>query len=466
MYRVPRVAAMVCALAATSAAAVRHGGGAKPGTLALVHATVIDGTGAPPRPNTTILIHGGRIVRVADDGAAQIPPGSRVVDLRGRYVIPGLIDSHVHFGTIERSAETTRGVLAATLMGGVTIVRDMGGALHVVRPLAQASVDAGAPSPRIYYSAIVAGPGGWFDGERGRRMAGDYAPGESPAVRRVTAGSDVRRVIADARAAGATGIKLYNTVPPALMAALSAEAHRQGLRVWSHLAVDPGRPGDVVRAGADVVSHADQFAGEVMPPPSADTAVEARRLARDSVLRATPPDDARLRELAALMRRRGTMLDETLFIVAGAATDPAGRVNERYTRLFAFATAMVGRAHAAGVPIAAGTDAVGGSTPNLHAELQLLVRAGLTPLQALRAATLNGALAIGAQDSLGTVAAGKLADLVVLAADPARDIRNTQTVVAVVKGGVMRERTTPWRQGPHASPPPAAAGAGARPERR
>jgi len=282
----------------------------------------------------------------------------------------------------------------------------------------------------------------------------------------VTAGSDMRRVIADARAAGATGIKLYNTVPPPLMSALAAEAHRQGLRVWSHLAVDPGRPGDVVRAGADVVSHADQFAGEVMPPPSADTAVEARRLARDSVLRVVSVDDARLRELAALMRRRGTMLDETLFIVAGAATDPAGRVNERYTRLFAFALAMVGRAHAAGVPIAAGTDAVGGSTPNLHAELQLLVRAGLTPLQALRAATLNGALALGAQDSLGTVAAGKLADLVVLAADPARDIRNTQTVVAVVKGGVMRERTAPWRQGPHASPPPAAAGDGARPERR
>lgn len=90
-------------------------------------------------------------------------------------------------------------------------------------------------------------------------------------------------------------------------------------------------------------------------------------------------------------------------------------------------------------------------------------RAGLTPLEALRAATLDGARALGAQDSLGTVAAGKLADLVVLAADPARDIRNTQTVVAVVKGGVMRERTISWRQGPHASPPPAA---GAQPERR
>jgi imidazolonepropionase-like amidohydrolase len=464
MHRTPRAAATVCALALASVAAMRHTGGAQERPLALVHATVIDGTGARPRPNTTIVIRGTRIVEVADDAAARIPPGSRVVDLRGRYVIPGLIDSHVHFGTIPRSPEITRAVLAATLMGGVTTVRDMGGALHVVQPLARASADAEAQSPRIYYSAIVAGPGGWFEADRGRRMAGAYAPGESPAVRRVGAGSDVRRVIADARRAGATGIKLYNTVPPPLMAALAAEARRQGLRVWSHLAVDPGRPGDVVRAGAEVVTHADQFAGEVMPEPSADTAVEARRLVRDSVLRAVQPDDARLRELVALMRRRGTMLDATLFIVAGAATDAEGRVNERYARLFAFAAAMVRRAHAAGVPVVAGTDAVGGSTPNLHAELQLLVdRAGLTPLEALRAATLNGARALGAQDSLGTVAAGKLADLVVLAADPARDIRNTQTVVAVIKGGVMRERATPWRQGPHASPPPAA---GAQPERR
>jgi len=363
----------------------------------------------------------------------------------------------VHFGTIPRPPEVVRGLLEATLMGGVTTVRDMGGALHVVRPLALASHDAASLSPRIYYSAIVAGPGGWFNGERGRRMAGGYAPGESPAVRRVGAGTDVRRVIAEARAAGVTGIKIYNTVPPALMAALAAEAHRQGLRVWSHFSVDPGRPSDVVAAGADVVSHADMLLGQVMPSPPADTAVEAQRLVRDSVVRVLSPDDPRLRELLALMRRRGTMLDETLFVVAGAATDSAGRPNPRYTALLVFAVQMVRRAHAAGVPLAAGTDAVGGSTPNLHAELQLLVgRAGLTPLEAIRAATLDGARALGAEDSLGTIATGKLADLVVLSADPSRDIRNTQAVVAVMKGGILRERARPWRTGPHASPPPAA----------
>jgi hypothetical protein len=457
MHPLPRAASALLALAAAAAAVplARGSGGQEPSVLALVHATVIDGTGAAPRPNLTVLIRGARIVQVAGDGEVRIPAGARVVELRGKYVIPGLIDAHVHLGTTPRPPDVARGVLEASLMGGVTSVRDMGGALHVVRPLALAARDARTPSPRIFYSAIMAGPGAWFDGERGRRMAGGYAPGESPAVRRVGAGTDVRRVIADARAAGVTGIKLYNTVPRPLLAALAAEAHRQGLRVWSHLSVDPGRPWDVVSADADVVSHADMFVAQVMPPP-ADTAVEAQRLVRDSVVRARSPDDPRLRALTALMLRRGTLLDETLYVVADAAIDAQGHPNRRYAELFAFAAAMARRANAAGVPLAAGTDHLGGSTPNLHAELQLLVdRAGLTPLQAIRAATLNGARALGAQDSLGTVAAGKLADLVVLAADPSRDIRNTQTVVAVVKGGVMRERTAPWRTGPLAAPPPA-----------
>lgn len=457
MPRTPLAGCALALFAAAFAPAMRGRPAPAPPALALVHATVIDGTGSAPRPNTTIVVRGTRIVQVAADGAARIPAGARTVDLRGRYVIPGLIDSHVHFGTIARPPDVVRGVLEATLMGGVTTVRDMGGALHVVRPLALASRAAASLSPRIYYSAILAGPGGWFDGERGRRMAGGYAPGESPAVRRVGPGTDPRRVIAGARAAGVTGIKLYNTVPPALLAALAAEAHRQGLRVWSHLAVDPGRPSDVVGAGVDVVSHADMFVAQAMPLPPADTSVEAQRRVRDSVVRVLSPDDGRLRALIAQMRRRGTMLDETLYVVAGAATDSAGRPNPRYAALFAFAAEMARRAHAAGVPLAAGTDAVGGSTPNLHAELQLLVgRAGLTPLEAIRAATLNGARALGAQDSLGTLAAGKLADLVVLSADPSRDIRNTQTVVAVMKGGVMHARTRPWRQGPHAAPPPAA----------
>jgi len=167
------------------------------------------------------------------------------------------------------------------------------------------------------------------------------------------------------------------------------------------------------------------------------------------------PDDARLTSLLGQMRKAGTMLDPTMFIMAQTgATDTSTARVDRLTSAFRFNAAMIRRTVAAGIPIVAGTDAIGGSTANLHAELQLLVdSAGLSPLQALRAAGENAARAIGVQDSLGTVAAGKLADLVVLRANPAADIRNTQTVAMVMKAGVIYPRTTPRSPGPLAQPP-------------
>ncbi|MBD0321451.1 MAG: amidohydrolase family protein, partial [Gemmatimonadetes bacterium] len=113
-------------------------------------------------------------------------------------------------------------------------------------------------------------------------------------------------------------------------------------------------------------------------------------------------------------------------------------------------------AHRAGVHLVAGTDNVGRETPNIHAELQLLVRqVGLTPLEAIRSATRHGAEALGAQDSLGTLAPGMLADLVVLRANPATDIRNTQTIAYVMQRGRLHPRTDPWEVPPLADPPAA-----------
>jgi imidazolonepropionase-like amidohydrolase len=111
-------------------------------------------------------------------------------------------------------------------------------------------------------------------------------------------------------------------------------------------------------------------------------------------------------------------------------------------------------AHRAGVRLLAGTDDMGRQSPNIHGELQLLVRqVGLTPLEAIRSATQYGAEALGAQDSLGTIAPGKVADLVVLRADPSADIRNTQTIAYVMQRGRLHARTEPWHRMPLADPP-------------
>src|SRR4051794_23936789 len=130
--------------------------------LALADATVIDGTGRPAQPHMTVLIRGRRIEAVFARGARAIPAGARVLDLAGRYLIPGLIDAHVHLGTQQRPPGVMEAILRAVFLSGVTAVRDMGGSLRTVQPLATRARADSTPMPRVYYAAILAGPGRWF----------------------------------------------------------------------------------------------------------------------------------------------------------------------------------------------------------------------------------------------------------------------------------------------------------------
>jgi imidazolonepropionase-like amidohydrolase len=314
----------------------------------------------------------------------------------------------------------------------------------------------------VVYSAIAAGPGSWIEGERGRFMAGDAPVGESPTVRRLLDSADAVSAAASAKAAGAVGIKIYNTIPPHLVRIVATEARRKGLRVWSHLWVDPGVPSDVLAAGAEVVSHGDMFVAEVL-----DSAARAGTVADYRAARATAYADTgllsrpALRRLVTTMKERDVILDPTLYVMR-PGPDSAGRVNPLHGSLFRNAVSFVRAVHRAGVDVAAGTDAIGGSTPNLHVELQLLVDSvGMTPLQAIRAGTYVSARALGIADSVGTIAVGKLADLVVLAADPSVDIANTITVVGVMRAGRYYARERPMSTPPGARAPARRNGIGA-----
>jgi imidazolonepropionase-like amidohydrolase len=431
-------------------------GASKPASrIALEHVQVIDGTGSGPQSDMTVLVEGRRIAQIFSTGTKKLPADTRAIDLTGRFLIPGLIDSHVHIGTQPRDSGVMEAILHNVFMDGVTTVRDMGGSMKIVVSLARKSMNDSVDLPRVYYSAIMAGPGRWFEGAFGENARGDLPLGESPLVRRIDSNTDVKQVIADAKSAGAHGIKIYNGIDAAMVRRLAAEAHRQGLRVWSHFDVNPARPTDLISAGVEVVSHADQFRGQVLPQSARgdDSAARARR-SRES--QSIQPTMKAFDGLLAMMKKRGTMLDPTLTIMVPRElpADTSAANMQRVYGTFRFARAMTRRAAQRGIPIVAGTDAIGGSTANLHRELQFLSDSvGLTPLQTIRAATLNGATALGMADSLGTIRAGKLADLVVLCADPSRSIRNTQAVVAVMKGGRYIERTKPNRSAPGAMPP-------------
>lgn len=393
------------------------------------HARLFDGTGVPTRP-ATITIEGPRILAVTDgddpgDGTA------RVVDLDGRVVVPGLVDTHQHLATPPNRA-VAEFALRRQAYGGVTTIRDMADDLRQVGDLARAALVGEIPGPDVRYAALMAGPG-FFDDPRTWQVSQGDTPGAVPWMQAITVDTDLRLAVARARGTHAAAVKLYADLPAALVAAVTAEAHRQGMRVWAHAAIFPATPGDVVAAGVDVVSHATMLAYELDSTDS--TSYRDKRPIEPESVRA---DDPRLARLFALMREHGTVLDAT----AGLWTrdedpDPAAAARARAnTELAARLTA---RAHRAGVAVSAGTDYEtdrGDPWPALHRELAFLVdRCGFSPAEALRAATAVGAHAAGIAADAGTVEPGKLANLVVLAGDPTHDIAELAGVELVVKRG-------------------------------
>ncbi|MFF1837638.1 amidohydrolase family protein [Streptomyces sp. NPDC058231] len=412
------------------------------GTVVLYRgATLIDGTGGPARPSTSVVVDGAQIRTVVPDGEipAALLAEARIVDLRGAFIVPGLIDSHQHIAT-PPNRPVAEAVLRRQVYGGVTAIRDMADDLRHVADLARATLVGEIPGPDIHYAALTAGPG-FFDDPRTWQVSQGAVPGAVPWMQAVTGATDLPLAIAVARGTYATAVKIYADLPAVTVAAITAEAHRQGMGVWAHAAVFPASPGEVVDAGVDAVSHVHLLVHEFADRPLT-TYKDKPPVDRGRFL---PGDDPGMAELFARMRERGTVLDATNSLwdwLADDADTPEAKAQARANA--ELSAALTGQAFRAGVEVSAGTDyetAPGQPFPSLHDELVFLVeRCGMPTAQAIRAATLAGALSMGADDVMGTVAAGKLANFVVLRQDPLSDIRNLRSIDFVVKRGVRLDR--------------------------
>lgn len=407
--------------------------------FALTGVTLIDGTGAPTKTGQTIVVRNGRIADVFADGRRAIPRGTVVRSLAGKTVIPGLIDAHVHVATDPSGRDANAfAQLEAALQGGVTSVRDMAGDGIALAELAGKCKEARDACPRIHFAALFAGAT-FFDDPRARASAHGATPGEPAWQRSVSTTTDIPRVVTEARATGATGIKLYADLTPALAGALTREAIRQRMRVWSHAALYPARPSDIVRAGAHALSHTMLLAWDV---DSADMPTRYADRKPRAPYASVPVTSPQLAALLTLMKQRGAILDATLWVtqqIEGAPAGAGGFAEPKRAAEWAFAVTRL--AHEMGVKVGAGTDGMmarsSDGLPNIHTEMALLVsRAGFTPLQAIRAATVINAEILGRESEVGAIAVGRMADLVVLSADPTNDIRNTRAVVEVYKAGV------------------------------
>lgn len=393
-------------------------------------ATLIDGMGGAPKPGMNILVRGERIERVWKDGdvAFKLPPDTMVADVTGQYVLPGLIDSHQHLAT-PPNRPWAEAQMKRDLYSGITGTRDMADDLRNVADLARASRLGEIPGPDIHFAAFMAGPS-FFEDPRVAAASLGLKPGTAPWMKAIAPDTDIAEAVTLARGTGAVAIKVYANLPGSEVARIAAEAHRQGVPIWAHGAVFPATPKEVLDAKADVVSHVCMLAYQVSDPIPATyhrrAAVEETRFGKE-----VHPEIAKV---LAQMKAQGTILDATVRIYEMMKGRPAKPYCS--TEL---AAQLTRQAQAAGVTITAGTDgfsAPEAAFPALYEELELLVeKAGFTPMDAIVAATRNGALSVRRDADFGTIEAGKLANLVFTAKDPSQDIKALRTIVTTVKRG-------------------------------
>lgn len=417
------VAAVLAAGAAglTPALAAQPPRQAPPRVLVIEGVTVVDVARGALAANQRIVIRGDTIATVDAMSAPAPADAAQTLDGRGLFAIPGLVDHHVHLAPRMDSA------LVRAVRGGVTLVQALAGDNRLAGNYARAVLAGELPGPEIAYASVMAGPD-FFGDPRFRNAGLGYAPGLAPWAHAVTAGTNPVLSVAGARGSGAEVLKLYAMMEAPLVERLTAEAHRQGMRVVAHGTVFPARPSELVAAGVDVLTHVPYLSWEGAGTITAAESWNRRDGPYGAIHAASPAMQALLRQMAT----RGTWLEPTLWVFHREAAD---------SLIQQWGREVTRAAHEAGVGILAGTDGLMGggpdALPNIHAELELLVRSGLSPAAALAAATINPVRLMGRQSTHGEVAAGRVADLVLLEANPLEEITATRAIRHVIRRGTV-----------------------------
>jgi hypothetical protein len=308
-------------------------------SITIADVTVIDGTDAAPKPHMTVILRGGRITDLLTPGVAA-PATDSTIDGAGRYLIPGLIDAHVHIGTQPWAREVDQ--LARALRGGITSMFDMAGDTRATGNLARASLVGEIRAPSIYYVALMAGPA-FFTDRRVLAASRGYAPGTAPWMQSITNETDLVRAVATAKGTGAVAIKLYAALAGPLAARISAEAKRQGMRTVAHATTFPGRPLELAQGGVNMLAHAPYLVWEGSAPN--DSFALRGRGDFVGVPVASPP----IEKLLIGMRDAGTMLNPTVWVFDGSQpSDSVSKVRAPWMY------AITKRAAQLGIPIVAG----------------------------------------------------------------------------------------------------------------
>ncbi len=416
--------------------------------VALTHVRVIDGTGAPARADQTVIVRDGRIAQIGAAAAVAVPSGARVLDLTGKSVIPGMVMVQEHLfyptgpGVYGNVAES---FVRLYLAGGVTSMRTGGnmngyGDIGLARAIARGE----KPGPWIDATApYLEGPGLGLD-----------------QIHELTGPDDARRMVDFWADAGATSFKAYLHLTRAELGAAIAEAHRRGLKVTGHLCSVTYR--EAASLGIDNLEHGFFVSTDFVPNKQPDVCPgQNTGLATIATL---TPDSARVRDLIKFLVDHHVAITSTLTVFETFTPgrpmprgldvlDPILReqfeqryaatqrdTTRRFDAIFAHARALEVAFMRAGGLLLSGTDPTGGGgvVPGFsnQRELELLVESGLTPLEAIKVGTLNGATYLGRAKDVGSIAQGKQADLVVIDGDPSTNIADIEHVEMVFRDGI------------------------------
>jgi amidohydrolase family protein len=440
--------------------------------LAIVHVTVIDMTGAPPASDQTVLIDKGKIVALGSDASISVPYGARTVDGRGKFLIPGLSDMHLHLTGAGEPVGSREFFLPLLLANGITSVRDMGGYLDYLISLRDEINEGKRIGPRI----VFAGP--YLDGDppsfqpslvvtNRKQAADDVHSLVGKGVDFIKVQSQLSRpaYFAVAHTCRNEHVTFSGHVPDRVTAIEAADA---GQRSIEHLTCElracSPRENELMRKqfgmptkrATPAQSKARQLAWqrEVLDSYSAERAAALMEKFREQQTWQTPTlillrNDAFPSPEFKLRNEANTKYVPAKFL-EGWSKNYEQQMKNISAEEFSIRAAMlekslalVGLMQKSGVKILAGTDSAAPYVIpgfSLHEELALLVNAGLTPMEALQTATRSPAEFLGHPDSQGTIAVGKNADLVLLDANPLDDIHNTQKIRAVFVRGKLLER--------------------------